>query len=230
MTAIIYRGPTRGYTLTDEDVLWLARALVGEAGEDCTREEAAYHFYCWLDRFLLMRNAWLLDKWSFTSLLQAHSQPINPRWAVAGKGLCAEKDPDSNNECDAKRIAHRAYIRSLSVAQLTRMGVYQFALDAQVGKLRRPTSYSFYNFAACYLVRNQRRPCFGKSIKDQCFLPYECLTEDERRAVLKNEDGSLAKVEGGLPARTVLKTAVGILFGAAVLWAAWTLYSNRKKR
>lgn len=230
MTNAIYRGPTRGYTLTDDDVLWLARAFVGEAGENCTREEAEYHFYCWLDRFLLVRKRWLTEAWSFAALLRAHSQPINPLWATAGAGKCAEKDPNGVKECDAGHISRRAYIRSLSVSQLTSFGVYQYALEAQAGTLRRRKSYPLYDFASSGTVEGQRRPCTGILVGGQRFLPYECLTADEKSTVLKNENGTLAKVEGGLKVSSIGKIAIGVLFGTAVLWAAWTLYTKRKER
>jgi hypothetical protein len=199
VSAAIYRGPTRGYTLTDDDVMWLARAFVGECGEDCTRKEAEYHFYCWLDRFLLMRGRWLAEGWSFEQLLRAHSQPINPLWATAGANKCLQHDPDGVDECSPQRIARRAQIRNMTVGRLSSLGVYQYALDAQAGKLKRRYAAPLYDFAARGLVEKQNRPCFGVLVGGQRFLPYECLTASDQKMVLKNPNGSLAKVEGGIP-------------------------------
>ena len=76
----IYRGPTRGYQLTDDDVLWLARGFVGEHGKDCTRDEARALFHSWMDRFLLVNAIWLKKRFSFVQLLRAHSQALKKSW------------------------------------------------------------------------------------------------------------------------------------------------------
>lgn len=212
-TVAIYRGPTKGYSLTDTDVLWLARALVGEAGEDCTRREAEFHFWCWMDRFLLVRGRWLTEGWEFHSLLRAHSQAINPLWMTPGEGQCAAHPSD----CSADRIARRARVCSYSAAQLQSFGVYAFALAAQNGTLDRPTAQTLYDFAACSLVERQGRPCSGINVAGQCFLPYDCLKDSEKKAVVPGN------VEMGTTVKTLGISALGVIFGAAVLWAIWKL-------
>ncbi len=219
MTAI-YRGPTRGYQLTSEDVLWLARAFVGEAGEDCTRKEASALFWCWMDRFMLVNGRWLTEGWSFAALLRAHSQPINPLWADANTSLCLAH-PEA---CTSEKLARRAYIRSLSVSKLQSLGAYQRALEAQEGTLERAVGSATYDFAACSLTAKQGRPCPGISIGGNCFLTYECLKEDEKKSIIAGE------VKIGTSTKTLGISALGVIFGAVVLWAAWTLYKKRKQR
>ena len=85
--AVIYRGPTRGYQLTSEDVLWLARGFVGEHGDNCTRDEARALFDSWMDRFLLVNAVWLRSRYSFTQLLRAHSQALKASWGDPNSSL-----------------------------------------------------------------------------------------------------------------------------------------------
>lgn len=217
--AVIYRGPNRGYTLTDEDVLWLARAFVGEAGEDCSEQEAAYLFWCWMQRFMLVKAAWNSESWSFTDLVRAHSQPVNPLWAVAGQGKCVSH-PDY---CTSDKIARRAKVSGYSVSELSGFGVYQYALKAQSGDLPNPESQPIYDFAACSLIAKQGRPCTGINVGNNCFLTYECLKDSEKKNITPGS------VELGTSSTKIGVVILGILFGTAVAWALWTLYGKKKR-
>lgn len=215
----LYRGPISGsgYSLTDDDVLWLARGFVGEAGQDCSRKEAAYHFWCWMNRRMLMKAWW--NTAPFWKLLRAHSQPLNEIWSVVGGEKCAHS---STGMCAPERIAHRKWVQSLTVSQLKALGVYQYAVDAQMGDLERPTSTNIYDFGECGWVASQGYPCTGINIDGECFLTYECLKPDQQRSVVKGS------VEFGEPVKKLGISALGVIFGAAVLWALWKLEPWKK--
>lgn len=197
--------------MTSDDVLWLARGFVGECGEDCTREEAQWHFWSWMDRFLLWRGAAKLP--TFAALLRSHSQALNPLWMTVGEGKCAQFPDD----CSTARIARRQYVCSLSPSQLQGFGVWTYAVEAAEGKLLRPVKEPIYDFASCELVAKQGRSCTGYSYRGQCFLPFDCLKTSERAAVLEGE------VSGYPTSGALLKTVAVGGFLAAVGWALWTL-------
>lgn len=61
------------YVLSDDDVNWLARSLWGEGGH--TRKTAGAIAWCMFRRYFL----WPGNKWeSFTALIRAFSEPVNP--------------------------------------------------------------------------------------------------------------------------------------------------------
>lgn len=219
MTTAIYRGPERGYSLSDDDVIWLARAFVGEFEGHLSRKNAQWHFWCWMDRFLLWKGARSLS--SFVDLLRSHSSAINPIWMVAGEKKCENM---ARKECALNLIARRHRMCGLSIKELQHNGAYGFALEAQAGTLERPTGRAIYDFASCEMVGDQHRPCTGISVDGQCFLTFDCLSAKEQAALIRNPDGSLpAAVSLGTPVASIAKTAVGLLFGAVVIWALWTL-------
>jgi hypothetical protein len=210
----IYRGPKRGYVMTDDDVLWLARALGGEAKQD--EKSAAWHAWSWMDRFHLWKYSDTHFK-EFWELIRAHSKAVNPKWMTPGRDKCADRPQD----CEPDKIKYREYWCSLTPEQLQEAGLWQLAKSFQEGKLPRPTGEPIPDFAADWLIKNQKRPCMGYCVgptgHQQCFLPLSCLFEDERAAIL---DGDV-RVEWGV--EKIGWTAVGLLFATGVGWAIYTL-------
>ena len=203
-----YRGPHRGYELTDEDVLWLARAFVGEAGNNVTPEEASALFHCWLDRLLLVKGKWA-NKWSLADMIRAHSQPCNPKWTNPSPALCA-KHP---THCTPAKIRRRKQIQALTVAKLEKIGastsVYALALKAQDGSLGRTIDEPTYDFAACSLTKKQSRPNPGINVGGNCFLPYSSLKPKEAKAVYDEN----AQVVSGIAAHS----GPAVLLGTALV-------------
>lgn len=218
MSKAIYRGPKKGYTLSDTDVLWLARGFIGEGGEGCTRKEASALFWCWMDRFMLVNGRWLQEGWDFVQLLRAHSQPLNPLWSDASTEKCRANP----TYCTPDKIARRQRIQNMSITALRGYGAYQLALEAQEGTLERAIARPTYDFAACSLTAKQGRPCPGTSVGGNCFLTYDCLKSGERGGIVKGE------VELGISTSTIGFSVVGVLFGVGVAWAAWTLWKKKR--
>lgn len=212
--SVVYRGPTRGYKLTQEDVLWLARAFVGEAGYHVTGEHAAWLFWAWIGRFLLLDARWNRAGWSFTRFLQSHSQPINPVWTDPYGEKCS-KFPQY---CTPDRLKRRNVIQSLGRRELEELGIYQLALDARDGTLENPCPEPLYDFAACSLTRKQGRPDPGINIGGNCFLPWYSLKQGEKAVVIRDENGELYMVSVDSPiSRTwVIAAPVMFLIGYAI--------------
>lgn len=90
-------------TVTEEDALWLGRALVGEEGERASR--AAHHAVAstLIRRWAFASRSYPRSFPTLTAMVRAYSQPVNPIW---------------ENRGDADAIARRARIRSLAWSQL----------------------------------------------------------------------------------------------------------------
>jgi hypothetical protein len=107
-----YVGPKRVYTLTEEDKLWLARAMAGEAGENPKSLEG-HTCVAWamINRFLLSPGQ---KTWStLTELLRAFCQPINPTWARGGSKCNPPASEAAAALCTEKHFQRRERISSL---------------------------------------------------------------------------------------------------------------------
>jgi hypothetical protein len=109
-------GPKRTYSLTEEDKLWLARAIAGETGETPRGLEGpASVAWAMINRFLLSPAQ---SNWPrFTDLLRAFCQPINPKWALGGS-KCPDASPDKADPCYSGKLARREHIASLTWAEI----------------------------------------------------------------------------------------------------------------
>ena len=104
-------GPGRSIALTDLDMLWLARALVGETGG---HDERAMSAVVWA----LAQNCMLVARptpfTTLTACVRAYSQPVNADWANPSSAKCL-RSPDV---CSAARIARRREIQAMSWLQI----------------------------------------------------------------------------------------------------------------
>lgn len=216
--SVIYRGPTRGYTLTDDDVLWLARGFVGEAGEgagDCSRNEAAWLFWTWINRLLLMPDAkW--KSWSLATMVKNHSQALSTAWDDPSDEKCVQYP----SRCTPAAIARRARIRSKTQKQLEAAGVWQFAVDAQEGRLGRPWGASHvYDFEACSQTDK------GVNVGGNCFYRYDELPAWQKPLVARGE-----KVRKDPTAGTIAGWATGAAATVLLGYAGWRLWESRRRR
>jgi len=94
----------RTYQLTQEDLLWLGRAAQFEGGDNPSATLWAY------------AQRWALLNWrgSLASLVRAHSQPLNPRWASLDAPGCVEHP----TRCKPAALARRRRARTTSFADL----------------------------------------------------------------------------------------------------------------
>lgn len=94
------------YNMTRDDLLWAARMIEGEGGDD------AATLYAMAQRFLfVLRPA---GHRTFTSAIRAYSQPINPRWLADGD-KCAGR---STGYCDVAHTSRRAALQRAAWGEL----------------------------------------------------------------------------------------------------------------
>lgn len=92
------------YYLTDDDLLWLARAVWGESGEH-ERDGAAVAWAMAQNHALLVGRS--RPRFStFGALLRAYCQPINPRFATPTSSGCIERP----SHCTERLLARRRMI------------------------------------------------------------------------------------------------------------------------
>lgn len=96
-------GGTRRYQLTWDDLLWAARMVMGEAGSGAGGVHGAAVLWCMASRFAVARGFQ-----SYTSLIKAYSQPINPKWAADGDFCRVGGRNHGTSDCSSDRLERRA--------------------------------------------------------------------------------------------------------------------------
>lgn len=145
-----YSGPDEKYkdrelSINKEEALWLARAVVGEAGKRCTKDAAAAVMWALVNRYLLHPA---VPKWyklavkygaiveggsTFIATVRMFSQPVNPRWARGGDK--AKKFPRFATE---QRFKRREETTTMQWADMPTQ-VKRYVTDFVNGELERPS-------------------------------------------------------------------------------------------
>jgi hypothetical protein len=225
--ATLYRGPKRGYKLTEEDRTILAAAIWGEAGPNPSEAEAAANCWGLMMRFMLVDRIWLKSGWTFGKFIRAFSQPTNPLWLDPNGKKCLQ----SPARCTPSQIARRQMIQAyLEPAMTTDDGwaglsvkvplATQFAQRFVDGDLDNPFPEPVYDFAACFLTQKHKdigiRPGVGLNIDNQCFLTYSDLNAEEKSDVIPGRVHSGAAAHASALTYLAIGTAAG---AAAWIWA-----------
>lgn len=195
----IYRGPTRGYTLTESDIQWLARSMWGEASSAEGRVSVAWSE---LQRFLLLDWIWLKEGWSFARFLRAYSQPINPKYRYQGPIEVQE---------------HRRHITEDAIPQ----DVLALARSFASGDLPNPFPEPVYGFVSKGSWAGEGRPGPGITIGGNTHVNFQALKADERRGILFQT----ADADGGAVLATVgIGTSAGRMsLGGLAMVTVFTL-------
>lgn len=205
----LFRGPTKGYKMTQTDVEWLARSMWGEAS---TRDGKVAVAWCHMMRFLLVKYVWLQTGWSFTRYMQAHSQPINPEWREDGAFCRPGGKYHGTPDCSEHRLRLRDTFQLTPYDQVPE-GDRKLAEAFAEGNVPNPFEVPVYDFAADSRVKKQfstgKRPGVGLLVGGNRFLRYEDLNDQERKGVLEGT------VDVGLAAYA--PTPVVMSLGAVVL-------------
>lgn len=210
MTAL-YRGPKKGYKLTEADTQMLAKSLWGENKREITEEAAGAVAWAMMYRYLLLDWKWMRAGWSFERFITEFSQPVNPDFRYADRPGC-QRLP---SHCTPDRLKKRQRIHAASWADIQRIRpkAAEYARAFQKGTLRNPFPAPVYNFASDAEIANQGRSEHAFSIGGNSFLPFESLKPDTQRAVL---DGT---VHTGTAAYKAAWAAVAFAaLGAASAW------------
>lgn len=102
------RDQSGTYAITDEDVLWGCRMVVGEDARDALKV-----LQCMANRFAFLYHKGYWD--TLTELFQAYSQPINPIWRRDGSKC---KDRIGSSGCELHRLDRRDRLASASLSTL----------------------------------------------------------------------------------------------------------------
>ena len=137
-------GGGRAYQITDDDLLWLARAVEFEGG---TAPEATAWVYA-------QRLVYLPWSGSLASLVRAHSQPLNPAWASTSSSGCVTH-PEL---CSPAALARREQARTMpwgSLSARTRDVVTRFAEARLPNPIPRAVDFAAAALAARKLDAGQ---------------------------------------------------------------------------
>jgi hypothetical protein len=106
------------YQITDEDAIWATRMAVFETiGDGPTGRSDALAVLWTMAQLFAWRRTNAKKRWgssSFTDLIRAYSQPINPIWYAGGR-KCASR---SSGPCAPSRTSHRRKIATTSYSDL----------------------------------------------------------------------------------------------------------------
>lgn len=122
----------------DTDKVWAARMVVGESGTSDMHAGAAV-LWALAQRWVTKAG---FQNMSFTSLMRAFSQPINPIWSSIGGSGCQR----SPAQCSMEALARRQTIQSTSWSRIP-AAVRTLVEDFFVGRVANPVP-GYNNFAA----------------------------------------------------------------------------------
>jgi len=197
------------YTLTDEDILWLAKSLWGENGDNVTREEASAVAWTMWYRFI----RWPGHKWaSFTELVRAFSQPTNPIW-LDPQGAKCQQYPQY---CKDSHISRRRKIQGASWDQIPE-SARRYAILFAEGRLPDVLGPHYIDFAS-----TPKAKATGRGIGGNYFL------RDDQTSFNWLPGGSSAIRRASNPptpgtypdATTPVHVLAYVAWGVATLWAA----------
>jgi hypothetical protein len=117
--------------LTDTDMLWLARALYGEAGTGASQEHYAAIVWALAQNMKLVRRPRLFT--TFTAITRAYCQPVNPKWESLQSSGCVRR-PD---HCTEAHLARRRRIRTLQWSNIP-ANIRQVVDSFRAGTLSNP--------------------------------------------------------------------------------------------
>jgi hypothetical protein len=135
-----YTGPRRELVIRDSDLIWMARMLVGEGGYKISEDEASAALWALANRYLLHPKQ---ENWeTFTVLLKAFSQPINPKWDgvpfnQAGEDFCSGGKYEGTEHCSPSKERRREKIRTLAWEDIP-LRIRQWVGEFQNGVLFPP--------------------------------------------------------------------------------------------
>jgi len=139
----VMRAGNISYTLTDDDLLWLARAIYGEAG---THREGGIAVAWALAQNHLLIGSNPPRMGTFAALTRAYCQPINPVWQDVNSRQC-QRNPSA---CAPERIQHRRNLSGMawnSIPESVRNIVTSFATGALPNPIPGLTEWSANRYA-----------------------------------------------------------------------------------
>lgn len=229
MTAT-YIGPKKSYQLTDDDMLWAARMIVGEGGENCSRTKAAAYLWAMINRFMFY------GKWKrYHELLRKFSQPINPIWLRTGS-KCKPGGPyHGRDECSEARLARRERTTNMAWENIP-VTIRYFVREFAGGILPPPSSWGRRRVSN-WAVSTIKNKVDGKWLPLPQAYPQGLAMGDEwffEDPGLPPGNISIEGATGPLPIGPRPIGFLGALFtvslAAAVSFGAWLAYRTFYKK
>jgi len=121
------------YQITNDDMLWLARATWGEAATSMRGGQAVIWAMAQYHALVIGGGSRRPAFSTFTALLRAYCQPINPAWADPNGAMC-QRQP---GVCSARHIARRQQITNAAWSSIP-ASVRQLVLEFMRGQLPNP--------------------------------------------------------------------------------------------
>lgn len=151
--AIVHRGWS--YRLTEQDLLWAGRMVQGEtlAGRARRAEDALAVLWTMTSLFTPAGQRAKYGRWrfdTFTSLIRAYSQPINPRWRRDGLFCRPGGRHHGTDACAPARLDARDRLQRMTWPELD-AGLRAVVLRWAAGKTRNPVPKAI-EFAAPYVA------------------------------------------------------------------------------
>lgn len=195
------------YQITPEDVLWLARSVQYEAGNEAATA------WTYLQRLAMARGA------SLKNLVQAHSQPVNPIWRRDGE-KCRPGGPyNGRDECAPSRLATRDEAATLPWERI-RPSVRDTVLKVVTARLPNPVPRAA-NFANAPVTQNylERNPASRIVLRDGNWYITEASTNSWPADFVRVEHDGRAAMAGAAGAGLGAFAFAGLLGYAAYRWA-----------
>jgi hypothetical protein len=157
------------YKLTDLDIAWLARSLMGEGGD--TKEHAQLYAWTMFNRFMILYRApfdspeqvvaegkgvqFKAKRFaSFWRMILDFSQPVNPKWRRDGLYCKPGGSQAKTDRCAPEKLDRRDLVtfqKNITEPQLT------YAQDLAVGKLK-PPDVTYVDFGQTELGKTYGTP------------------------------------------------------------------------
>jgi hypothetical protein len=209
------------YQITPDDLLWLARSVQHESGNN----EATAWTYAQL---LAMRRGSSLKR-----VVQGHSQPVNPIWRRDGE-KCRPGGPyHDRDECAERRLAVRDRAATMLWSEIrpaVREVIVKFATARLPNPVPRAANFANAPVTTGYLLRN---PSSAIVLREGNWYITERQTNSwPADFVTIEDDGRIAgpSLAGRARAATTVPVYVPglvVLGGGAAF--AWWAYSQRKR-
>lgn len=131
----VYEGPNRSLQVRDEELIWIARGIVGEGSNGASREECAAYLWAIMNRCLIAGGR--RSRKSYGQMWLEFSQPINIRWLRTGDFCQPGGKYHGTKFCSERRLSKRERHRSRPWKNINKT-IRTAVLDFQAGRLPRP--------------------------------------------------------------------------------------------
>ena len=214
MNAIVKVPGLPDYVITDEDKLWAARAAHWEGGDD-----AGDTLWTWTQRHALPNYRRRYPK--LASLIQAHSQPVNPIWRRDGARCRPGGSHHGTDDCAERRLRNRDTAASMAFSQV-RPEVQAKVNAWASGTLPNPAPRAV-DFAAPKVARSFLNRVAGSELLKQAGNWFVGTRES-----LTWPDNFVRMVPSGSAARIGARIGPAVVVGLVLVGALGIVWWNRR--